>query len=113
MLTSFHLAAQSFKMTSLTHKQGQSLGWTALYTPETGWPANLSGVTITSTFIDSQGVLRSITVVKNVNNLEFTATANTSAWSIGVGNIDFKLTSGGSTWYTETIAINVVKHITA
>jgi hypothetical protein len=100
-------------MTSLTHKQGQSLGWTVNYTPETGWPVNLSGVTITSTFIDSQGVSRTMTVVKNINNVDFTVSASTALWSIGVGNIDFKLTSGGSTWYTETVAINVVKHITS
>ncbi len=54
-----------------------------------------------------------MTVVKNINNVDFTVSASTALWSIGVGNIDFKLTSGGSTWYTETVAINVVKHITS
>ena len=54
-----------------------------------------------------------MTVVKDANNVQFTVTGSTATWSIGVGYIDIKFTTGGSTWYSETVNINVVKRITA
>ena len=99
-------------MSTVTHKQGQDLGWTVVYTPETGWPTNLAGVTITSDLVDFNKVRHSTTVTKNVDNLSFTMTAETPTWAIGVGELDIKMSSGGVVWYTDTIKINVIKHVT-
>jgi hypothetical protein len=100
------------KMSTVTHKQGQDLGWTIVYAPETGWPTTLSGVTVTSDFVDANKIRHALTVNKNVNNLEFTLTAETDTWAIGVGELDVKMTSGGVVWYTDTMKINVIKHVT-
>lgn len=99
-------------MSTVTHKQGQNLGWTVAYTPETGWPTDLAGVTITCQLVDAEKTRHPTTVTKNVNNVEFTITDDTSNWAIGVGELDIKMTSGGVTWYTDTIKINVIKHVT-
>lgn len=99
-------------MSTVTHKQGQNLGWTVVYTPETGWPANLAGVTITCQLVDAEKTRHTTTVTKDINNLEFTITDDTSNWAIGVGELDIKMASGGVTWYTDTIKLNIIKHIT-
>lgn len=43
----------AISQTPISFKQGTSFGATCVYTPETGGPANLTGITITTAFRDA------------------------------------------------------------
>jgi hypothetical protein len=104
----------AISQTPISFKQGTSFGATCVYTQETGGPADLTGITITTAFRDA-GYNYYPFVVDLVNPTTFTVTYpfNTINWVPGTGYWDIQFKYGeGSIFYTTSISINVIPCIT-
>lgn len=93
-------------------KQGQTFSGVATYTTEPGWPANLTGVTIYSALLDPRGKKHYFTVTSN-SPTQFTMYyENTQDWNPGTCYIDIQFSIGGTTFYSETVRLNVIGNVT-
>ena len=95
-------------------KKGQTFNAVATYTPEAGWPADLSGCTIESDIKDSRNQLRELTVVID-SPTQFTMSSigeDTQDWHTGTAYWDIKFVQSGVTFYSETVTLNILANIT-
>lgn len=98
----------------IAFKQGTSFGATCVYTPETGGPADLTGVTIQSAIRDA-GYNYYPLVVQKTSPTTFSLTypVSTINWVTGTAYWDIEFSYGvGSVFYTTSIQINVLQSIT-
>ena len=97
-----------------TFKRGTTFSATVTYTPAAGGPANLTSTTITSAIKDAGGAEYDLVITKAVDGLSFTAvySGSTSAWAIGNAKWDIKFVTAGSTFYSETLRLNVIEQVT-
>ena len=95
-------------------KQGTSFSASCTYTPDTGAPSTLAGVTVTSAFRDSQ--LHTYSLIVTVTSpTTFTVIYNgdTSEWNTGTAYWDLRFDYGiNSTFYTQTIVFKIIPQIT-
>lgn len=82
------------------------------YETRPGYPADLSGSTVTCDVLLSDGQYKAVAVAIDPDNLRFTLTADTQHWTLGVGQSDIRFSQNGLVWFTETFDIEVVKNIT-
>lgn len=93
-------------------KQGQSFIGTATYTPEAGWPANLSGVTIYSALLDARNKKHYFTVEIQSPTVFTMAYPNTQDWNHGTAYWDIQFIQGNTVFYSETIRLNILPNVT-
>lgn len=101
-------------MSCTTHefKQGQSFAGVAYYTPEAGWPANLTGVTIHSALLDARNKKHYFTIAVQ-SPTQFTMSyENTQDWNHGTAYWDIQFIQGDVTFYSETIRIAILPNVT-
>jgi hypothetical protein len=94
-------------------KRSSTFGAVVTYTPETGWPTNLTGVTITSNIRDSRNSLFDFTVVvtsPTTFNVTMDA-AVTEKWAVGTAFWDIRF-DWGTISLSQTALINVVNNVT-
>ena len=92
-------------------KRSSTFGATVTYTPETGWPTDLTGVTITSSIRDSRNTLFDFTVVLT-SPTTFTVTAdNTDKWAVGTAFWDIRF-DWGTISLSQTALLNIVNNVT-
>jgi len=100
---------------SCTHyefKQGQSFNGVATYAPETGWPTNLTGVTIKSALRDSRNH-RHYFIVTVQSPTQFTMYyENTQDWYAGTAYWDIQFSQGDTVFYSETVRMNILPNVT-
>lgn len=100
--------------TTATFKRGTTFSASVTYTPAAGGPANLTASTITSTIKDSQRSEYDLSITKAGDGLSFTAAYNgsTAAWALGNAKWDIKIVNGGSTFYSETLRLDIIEQVT-
>jgi len=100
--------------TPIAFKQGTSFGATCTYTPETGGPSDLSGVTIQSAIRDAGYNYYPLTVtITSPTTFTLIYPSSTINWVTGTAYWDIEFTYGtGSVFYTTSIQINVLQAIT-
>ena len=94
-------------------KRSSTFGAVVTYTPETGWPANLTGVTITSNIRDSRNTLFDFTVVltsPTTFNVTMDA-AVTEKWAVGTAFWDIRF-DWGTISLSQTALVNVINNVT-
>lgn len=100
---------------SCTHhefKQGQTFAGVATYTPETGWPANLTGVTIYSALLDARNKKHYFTITVQ-SPTQFTMFyENTQDWNPGTAYWDIQFSLADVVFYSETIRIAITPNVT-
>ena len=82
------------------------------YAPGAGDPSTLAGITITSSLLDAAGAYHPLTVTKAVDNLSFTLSSDTDAWSLGQATYDVRLQNGAVIQYFPKTFVNVSQGIT-
>jgi hypothetical protein len=85
---------------------------TYTYTPGAGDPANLSTITLTAGFRDSNRGYHPLTLTKAGDNLSFTITSDTADWATGQGVFDVKLQAGGVIWFFPKTLVTVSESVT-
>ena len=100
--------------TVIEFKRGTSFGAVCTYTPEAGGPANLTGVTISSSIRDSAHKLYSLTVTTtSPTTFTLSYAGDSSDWWLGTAYWDIRFSYGaGSVFYTQTLILNVIPNIT-
>jgi hypothetical protein len=100
---------------TVTFKRGTSFGESVVWNPDAGGLANLIGVTVTSTIIDSDRNEFELVVTVAGNGLSITATYNgsTADWGVGTARWDIKFSNAGSIFYSETMRLDVIGQVTA
>lgn len=100
---------------TVTFKRGTSFGASVDYTPPVGGLANLIGVTVTSTLIDSDRNEYELVTVVAGNGLSFTAeyAGDSGDWAIGTARWDIKFTINNTVFYSETMRLDIVGQVTA
>ena len=100
---------------SCTHhefKQGQSFQGVATYTPETGWPVDLAGVTVNTALLDARNKKHYFTVTID-SPTQFTMYyENTQDWNPGTAYWDIQFIQGSTVFYSETIRITILPNVT-
>jgi hypothetical protein len=93
-------------------KKGETLEVQCVYQVN-GVAASLSGVSVRSQVrSDAGGLISELAVVPGQNTGEFTLTADTTTWPVGVHKWDVKYTSAGKTTFTDTVDLSVVEAVT-
>ena len=95
-------------------KRGSSFAASCVYTPEEGGPANLAGITVTSTIIDANKASYDLTVEMGMSLLDFTAyyIGDTSGWATGTARWDIRFSEGTTVFYSETMRLDVIGQVT-
>ena len=96
----------------ITWKRASTFGATVTYTPDTGWPANLDDVTVTSDIRDSNRKIYSLTVVKTSSTTFNVTYSSTQDWALGSGYWDIRFESGGTVFFSDTVVINIIDNVT-
>jgi len=101
--------------TTSTFKRGTTFSASVTYTPAAGGPADLTAATITSSIVDSSRSQYDLVITKAVDGLSFTAAfaGSTSSWGLGLAKWDIKIVNGGSTFYSETLRLDIIEQVTA
>lgn len=101
-------------MKTLTLKRGSTFAANATYTPTPSAP-NLGGISITSEVRTPFGQpVTTLTVVPAPDDLGFsTAPVSTASWPLGTLHWDLKFTRDGVVFYSETLAIEIQREVTA
>ena len=99
---------------TVTFKRGTSFGASVVWNPEVGGLANLIGVTVTSTIIDSDRNEFELVVTVAGNGLSFTATypGDSADWATGTARWDIKFSNAGSIFYCDTMRLDIVGQVT-
>jgi hypothetical protein len=93
-------------------KKGQTFVGVAVYTPETGWPADLSGVTIQTALRDQRTHLHYFNVTVD-SPTQFTARSDeTEKWAPGTAYMDIKFSQGDVVFYSSTHLLNIIPNVT-
>ena len=93
-------------------KKGSSFGAEGVYTPETGGPTNLTGVTIESSIRDSRNNIYTLSVTI-IDSTHFALSYDlTDDWALGSAFWDLKFSKDGVVFYSDTVVINVLKNVT-
>lgn len=100
---------------TVTFKRGTSFSAAVVWNPEVGGLANLIGVTVTSTIIDSQQNEYDLTCTVAVDGLSVACVypGDTSSWSVGSARWDIKFSQVGSVFYSDTMRLDVIGQVTA
>lgn len=100
---------------TVTFKRGTSFSASVVWNPEVGGLANLIGVTVTSTIIDSQQNEYDLACTVAGNGLSLTAvySGDTSAWATGSARWDLKFSNNGSVFFSDTMRLDVIGQVTA
>ena len=100
---------------TVTFKRGTSFGASVAWNPESGGLANLIGVTVTSSIVDSGQNEYDLTCTVAVDGLSCTAVypGDTSDWATGSARWDIKFSNGGSIFYSDTMRLDVIGQVTA
>ena len=93
-------------------KRGQSIALVCTYVPETGWPTDLTGVTIASSIRDSRNQFHPLSVTL-VDSTHFNLVGQTGGWYPGVASGDIQFSQNGTIFFTETFLVNVLQNVTA
>jgi hypothetical protein len=96
----------------IPYKRATTLGAACTYIPETGWPTNLDGITITSDIRDANGRIYSCTVVKTSSTTFKVSLSDTSGWALGTSYWDMRFTYSGVIFFTDTVLFSVSNNIT-
>lgn len=99
------------------HKRGDTFEVACVYQDENEVPISLAGITVASEIRDNTGILVATlaATVTNESGGEFSlaSTASTVNWPLTRLEWDIKYSFGSTVVRTETVCINVVKHVTA
>lgn len=100
---------------TVTFKRGTSFSASVVWNPETGGLANLIGVTVTSTIIDSQQNEYDLACTVAVDGLSVAClySGDTSSWATGSARWDLKFSNNGSVFYSDTMRLDVIGQVTA
>jgi len=101
-------------MSCTTHefKRGETFNGVATYTPEAGWPADLTGVTVVTALRDSRNQLHYFDVTMT-DSTHFTVRSDTTEkWHTGTAYWDIKFSEGGVVFYSETILLIIIPNVT-
>jgi hypothetical protein len=95
-------------------KRSDSFYYQCDFEPKPDGLQSFENMTVTSYVQTSDGVRYPAVVTMAENNLSFIVEiADTSAWSLGLGEWDFKLLlPNNKVRHTQTVPVNVVKQIT-
>ena len=93
-------------------KRASTFGATVTYTPETGWPTNLTGVTVTSDIRDANRKLYTCTVVITSPTTFTVTNSSTDLWAVGSAYWDIRFTKDGTVFFSDTVVINVIDNVT-
>lgn len=93
-------------------KKGQTFNAVATYTPEEGWPTDLSGVTILTSLKDSRGLLFPFDVTLD-STTQFTARSDeTEKWHAGTAYWDIRFTKDDVVFYSDTVLLTIIPNVT-
>jgi hypothetical protein len=93
-------------------KRGQTFNGAATYTPEAGWPTDLSGVTVITALRDQRNQLHYFDVTMT-DATHFTVRSDaTESWHTGTAYWDIKFSTGEVVFYSETILLNILPNVT-
>jgi hypothetical protein len=102
--------------TPIAFKQGTSFGASCVYTPETGGPTDLTGVTIASAVRDAGWNYYPLVVTKtSPTTFTLLYPFSTLNWVLGTGYFDIQFSYGegdSSIFYTQSIQLQVQPSIT-
>jgi len=100
---------------TVTFKRGSSFSASMVWNPEPGGLANLVGVTVTSSIIDTQQNEYDLTctVAGDGLSVTFVHPGSTSDWALGSAKWDIKFLNGGTVFYSETMRIDLIGQVTA
>jgi len=96
----------------ITYKRASTFGATCTYTPESGGPPNLNGLTITSDIRDANGRIYSCTVTVTSPTTFTVFYGDTSGWALGSAYWDIRFTNNGIIFFSDTVVLNVINNIT-
>ena len=99
---------------TISWKRGSTWAAAVVYTPGAGDPADLSDVTIQSSVMDHMLRRYVLTVTKHDDNMGFDVyfDGDSSDWAPGTAAIDYRLTLGGTVFYSTTARFIVEAQIT-
>jgi hypothetical protein len=100
---------------TITFKRGSSFSASMVWNPEPGGIANLVGVTVTSSIIDTQQNEYDLTCTVAAGGLSVTMVypGSTADWALGSAKWDIKFLDGGTVFYSETMRIDLIGQVTA
>jgi len=101
--------------TVITFKRGTTFGANCTYTQDSpAAPANLDGITLTSSILTSGANLYDLTVTKTSSTtFDFIYDGDSSKWNRGTAYLDIRFAYGaGSVFYTETVVYDIIVNIT-
>jgi hypothetical protein len=96
----------------IPYKRTSTFSASCTYTPESGGPTNLDGITITSDIRDANGRVYSCTVVKTSSTTFTVSLSDTSGWSLGSAYWDIRFTQNGVIFFSDTVILSVSNNIT-
>lgn len=99
---------------TVTFKRGTSFTATVDYVPDTGGPANLLGITVTSSIIDADRNEFDLDVTIAGDGLSCTLvySGDTGSWGIGTARWDIKFAQGTTVFYSDTMRLDVIGQVT-
>jgi hypothetical protein len=101
--------------TVITFKRGTTFGANCTYTQDSpAAPANLDGITLSSSILTSGANLYDLTVTKTSSTtFDFIYDGDSSKWNRGTAYLDIRFAYGaGSVFYTETVVYDIIVNIT-
>jgi hypothetical protein len=96
----------------ITYKRASTFGATCTYTPESGGPANLDGLTITSDIRDANNRIYSCTVTVTSPTTFTVFYGDTAGWALGSAYWDIRFTNNGIIFFSDTVILNVINNVT-
>ena len=96
----------------VTFKRASTFGASCTYTPETGGPADLTGVSIASDVRDANGKIYACAVTV-IDPTHFSISYdNTSGWALGSAYWDIRFSTNGVVFFSDTVVLNIINNVT-
>ena len=93
-------------------KRASTFGASCTYTPETGGPPDLNGISIASDVRDANGKIYSCSVdVLDPTHFNISY-ENTSGWALGSAYWDIRFSESGVVFFSDTVVLNIINNVT-
>jgi membrane-bound metal-dependent hydrolase YbcI (DUF457 family) len=97
---------------TFTFIKGSTFSANCTYTPDAGWPTDLTDVSIYSKVRDARGYEHTLIFTLTSPTTFTLFYGNTQSWFSGVGFWDLLFIKNGIAYYSQVVNINVLENVT-